>query len=160
MSTDPNGRGTQTREARPDRQGQRDFRRNAGVSWHRKQATKDGGIRTHEVMRAEWVAARHLEAGVVVLAQIGYDDSRDFKSRPAIVLCRDRDGVHLIPCTSSSTARHSGCRELVDLQLAGLTKRTFVRRDHVVVERTAVVAILGRLGPDDAALMTANEVAA
>ena len=137
-----------------------DVRRDAGVSWHRKEATRDGGMRTHDVMKAQWVAESRIDMGTVVLAQIRYEDANDFKTRPAIVVSRDRRGVVVIPCTSADSALRHGALELMDLRSAGLTKRTFVRRGRVTIDRVAVLAVLGHIGEIDSERLAAQEVAA
>jgi hypothetical protein len=85
------------------------------------------------------------------------DTVSDYKVRPAVVVEADARTVAVLPC-SSAQSRFT-CRQryhkLADLKSAGLSRPTGVRLASIRLDRSEIVAIRGRLGQADAAVVLA-----
>lgn len=93
-----------------------------------------------------------LEPGVVVWAHVPFADMTAEKSRPAVVVCRRGRDVTLRPITSST--RRFVLRdhiEVIDLEAAGLGRRSAVLEREVTVDRIEITSICGELSEADRA---------
>jgi len=131
---------------------------------HRSKSMRDAGLGRRwmvpppadlspaAVTRLRIVACNRLRPGTVVWAHIPFEDAKNDKIRPAVVLsCRGRDVV-LLPCTTS-VRRHQrpGYVEIKHWQAAGLPRPTGVRRATLTVDYLEIVNTAGDLADEDAA---------
>lgn len=125
--------------------------RDCGNRRHRRAATKPGGERVHQIMRADLVCLGALAAGTVVRARVSYTDRDDYKVRPVIVLSRRGRQITVAPCTSSQRATTAAELPIDQLASAGLTTPTTARMGRtLVIDRVDCIEILGCLGEEDA----------
>lgn len=129
-----------------------------------KQAHRDVGVRRWRRAKARPVAScvlstvrriprNQLRAGAVVWARIPFEEIDDAKVRPAVVVQSSRFDVTVMPATTSPRRRSFPdlYTELTDPAAAGLRRRTGVRRRGMTIDRTDVLAVVGRLCEVDAA---------
>ena len=132
--------------------------RDVGVRRHRQRLMAPRDVeRSHEVMHVSQVALRFLKPGTVALAAVPFAERDGHKIRPVVVLRVERDTVIVLSC-STSRSRHghpAHWREICDLEAAGLSRATGVRRRDVRLDRAAVVAVRGMLSDVDRAAVLA-----
>lgn len=153
------------RAQRPRRSGSRGPRRLRDVGlrcWRNGAMTDERDVeRLHAVMSARTVPRNRLEKGTVVLARVPFArDSRGEdatcrqereKVRPAVVVEVSGDACTCRPCTSSAS-RHRlpwAHTELEDLESAGLSRATGVKRREVVVSVRDCIVVCGVLANSD-----------
>lgn len=126
--------------------------RDCGSRRHRRNATKPGGERVHQIMRADLLSLGALAKGTVVRARIAFADCDDYKVRPVIVVDRRGRAVCVVPCSSSLRATTSADIPIDQLDCAGLTTRTTARTGRtLLIDRVDCIEVLGHLGEEDAA---------
>lgn len=126
--------------------------RDCGSRRHRLDATKPGGERVHQIMRADLLCLGALTPGAVVRARVAFTDCDDYKVRPVIVLGRCGREVTVVPCTSSPRATTDADIPIDQLDCAGLTTPTTARTGRtLVIDRVDCIEVLGCLGTEDAA---------
>ncbi|WP_141893897.1 hypothetical protein [Microbacterium kyungheense] len=131
---------------------QHEHDRDCGFRRHRRNATKPGGERVHQIMRADLLSLGVLTKGTVVRARIAFADCDDYKVRPAIVVGRRGRVVTVVPCSSSPRATTSGDIPIAQLDCAGLTTGTTARTGRtLLIDRVDCIEVLGYLGAEDAA---------
>ena len=86
------------------------------------------------------------------LGHIPFADGTGEKARPAVVRSTNGREIELLPATTS-TARFNapGYSQIIDLDTAGLHRRTTVRHRTVTVDRIEIINITGRVAAHDAA---------
>lgn len=90
-------------------------------------------------------------AGRVLIADVPFHEGTGSKSRPVVVLrsLNDHD-VEVLRCTTSRAwAEYLGFIEISDLEACGLSRRTWVDPNPVVIERRTIITASGHLSPDD-----------
>lgn len=90
-------------------------------------------------------------AGRVLIAEVPFHEGTGSKSRPVVVLrsLNDHD-VSVLRCTTSRAwAEYLGFIEISDLEACGLSRRTWVDPNPVVIERRTIITASGYLSPDD-----------
>lgn len=98
--------------------------------------------------------------GVVAYASVDYDDGSGSKCRPVVVLgAVGRFDVLVLKCTTQdATARRRGHRKISDLLASGLVRDTWVELKPVVIARSDVNQIRGKLSEtDDLAILGAAQ---
>jgi len=114
----------------------------------------------HPVMRANRVARRRLRRGAVVLARVPFDSDHaqeaehpGAKYRPVVVVRLEGDVCVCLPCTSADSRlrRPWLYTEMRDLEPAGLTRATGVRRRELRLPVEDCVAVHGALSDRDRA---------
>lgn len=124
--------------------------RDCGARRHRRDATKPGGERVHQIMQADLVGLGALTPGTVVRARVPFADRDDYKVRPVIVLRRRGRQVSVVPCTSSQRATTAADIPIDQLDCAGLTTPTTARTGRtVLIDRVDCIEVLGYLGDED-----------
>jgi len=98
------------------------------------------------------VPLNQLHPGTVVWAHIPFADGTGEKARPAVVRSTNGREIELLPATTS-TARFDapGYSQIIDLDTAGLHRRTTVHHRTVTVDRIEIINITGRVAAHDAA---------
>jgi hypothetical protein len=89
--------------------------------------------------------------GRVVLADVPYSEGTGSKRRPVVVLrsLNDHD-VSVLRCTTSRAwAERLGFIEISHLESCGLSRRTWVDPNPVIVERRTIITASGYLSSDD-----------
>jgi hypothetical protein len=108
--------------------------------------------RCHSAMRASFVPRRHLDPGVVVLADVGFAEGLGRKCRPVVITAVHGRTVSAIPCTSSLSANRTTDVVIEDLASAGLGRATRARTDREIrLDFSSLFTMLGRLSTADAA---------
>ncbi len=89
--------------------------------------------------------------GRVVLADVPYSEGTGSKSRPVVVLRSLNDyDVSVLRCTTSRMwAERLGFIEISHLESCGLSRRTWVDPNAVVIERRTIITASGYLSSDD-----------
>lgn len=109
------------------------------------------------------VPMKALRPGVVVWAEVPFDDGSASKGRPAVVVDMHERTVEVLPITSSPGRRRRPAQhlELIGWAEAGLTRPSAVRRLPSRVALLSVSEILGKLTNRDAeAVLGGSHVAA
>jgi hypothetical protein len=104
-------------------------------------------------MKVEVVPRRAWRPGVVVRAQVPFDDAMDHKTRPVVVVGVDGHEVLCHKCTSTGRRFDLKARyvEVVDLLAAGLTRAAGIELKIVRLDLSAITNVLGELGESDLA---------
>lgn len=98
------------------------------------------------------VPLNRLLPGTVVWAHVPFADGTGEKARPAIVRSTNGREIELLPATTSAArfGAHGYC-QILDLDSAGLDRRSTVRCEAVTVDRIEIISITGHLAAHDAA---------
>lgn len=132
---------------------ERRLRNVGGVRRHRFPKQTDL-LLVHPLMQApKPVPYRALVEGAVILARVPFEEVDEDKVRPVVLVAVTGFTVTVKPCTTSAAARRiRGTHvELVDLEVAGLCRATFVSRRTMDLDRTALIEVQGRLSDRDRA---------
>ena len=117
--------------------------------WSEKSPTAHRKVVPMSVVRP--VPLNQLHPGTVVWAHIPFADGTGEKARPAVVRSTRGREIELLPATTS-TARFNapGYSQIIDLDTAGLHRRTTVHHRTVTVDRIEIINITGRVAAHDA----------
>ena len=117
--------------------------------WSEKSPTAHRKVVPMSVVRP--VPLNQLQPGTVVWAHIPFADGTGEKARPAVVRSTHGREIELLPATTSAARFNApGYSQIIDLDTAGLHRRTTVRHRTVTVDRIEIINITGRVAAHDA----------